>query len=417
MKTFNGLPSEMWQKIFVYLESIDTVAALATINKNLYKSINRDFKAMCYQNGIYRFDGETWATAFTMAKYRAFDFENSDVFCCSTTGKVVFPVWPNYGLISPIDFGNFQFEMIDLKQHFDDTIENIRFVNNGTQLIIICKWVLGTTTYEQPAYLFDLATQKIIKKFKLTHFHQGMYIDLEENNSLYDSFSNKEFLIPYDMQFVECKYTDRQSEQRYLPILDRSREELYIKDMKTDEMFNLCNITARSFDHCFLEDLEFLYIKNEANGQYGYNNIQIYDLKTREKVFELPYHKGKDHWACISSYAIQNWNTGDCVLYNPRKEKFYLTVINCLASTSHVHRYGNACDFSTLGRKEGRRRFAQCLGDVANEHATFFLDYKKDKLRLMPLAVDWDQTPYMDDICYNCCTCVNCNSTAIVLQM
>ncbi|CAD5214163.1 unnamed protein product [Bursaphelenchus okinawaensis] len=403
MNALYGLPKEMLQKICEHCESIATVAAMASINKKFYKSINRDFKAMCQQNGVYRFDGETWAIAFSLAQFRAFEFAKSDVFNCQTTGKVVFPVWPHYALISHIDFSMFKFKMMDFKQHFAEHIDRIRFINNGTQLLIVCKWVLDTDAFEQPAYLFDLTTQKVLKKFRLTHFHQGMYIELKENDRIYDPFTDKEFQIPSEMEFVECKYTDRHSEQRYIPMLARSREEFYIRDMKTDETFKLCNVTARSFDHCFLEDLDFVYIKNEANGRYGYNNVQIYDLKTKERVFERSYIKGKDNWSCISNYAIQNMNTGECILYNPKKEQFYSTVTRCLSSESHRHKYQEGvCDLTACNRGEGRRRFAQCFDDVANDQATFFLDHIKDKLRMMPLAVDRDETRYMDDICYRC---------------
>ncbi|CAD5217711.1 unnamed protein product [Bursaphelenchus okinawaensis] len=58
------LPKELWQHIFHHFEGIESLAAMAAIHERFYKWINRDFKLMCYRDGIYRFKGETWAKAF-----------------------------------------------------------------------------------------------------------------------------------------------------------------------------------------------------------------------------------------------------------------------------------------------------------------------------------------------------------------
>ncbi|CAD5229323.1 unnamed protein product [Bursaphelenchus okinawaensis] len=84
----------VWQKVFNNLEGIDNLAAMAAIYKNFYKWINRDFKEMCYQEGIYRFKGEYWATAFSLTSYRAFDLIGYSVINCPNSGKIVFFLTP-----------------------------------------------------------------------------------------------------------------------------------------------------------------------------------------------------------------------------------------------------------------------------------------------------------------------------------
>ncbi|CAD5227460.1 unnamed protein product [Bursaphelenchus okinawaensis] len=104
---WKDLPNEIRRNIFNYIENIDTMASL---DKTVYKCINRDFKEMCYRDGIYRFNQETWATAFSLTQYRAFYSFESSVFNCPYTGKVVFYLKPHHVILSHIDFSHLKFE-------------------------------------------------------------------------------------------------------------------------------------------------------------------------------------------------------------------------------------------------------------------------------------------------------------------
>ncbi|CAD5227528.1 unnamed protein product [Bursaphelenchus okinawaensis] len=160
-------------------------------------------------------------------------------------------------------------------------------------------------------------------------------------------------------------------------MLARSKGELHIKDMKTDQVFKLCNVTTRSFGLCCFEEVGLFYIKNEANGRYGYNRIEFYDVYTQQKVYERVYNQNKDCWSPFSNYAILNWNTGEHVIYNRKKKNFYSRFISCQDPTSHLRNPPDkACLFTSSKRIDGRRCFERC----GRHRNSFFFDYTQAKL-------------------------------------
>ncbi|CAD5217665.1 unnamed protein product [Bursaphelenchus okinawaensis] len=297
MDTWLGrLPQELWRIIFEHIQDIDRVANAASIHKSFYKWINRDFKAMCYRNGIYRFKGETWATAFSLIKYRSFELRGQYGFNCSRTGKAVF------------------------MQHFTQKVRKIMMINDGARLIVD-------------------------------------FYDEEHNNMT-----------------VYFKH-------RYMPLVARLPETLYIKDMVTDQVFELCNVPRAFFTHCFFEEAGLIYIKNKAKDTDGYMKIRFYDLKTRQKVYERIYYQDKDNWCIFSNYAIYNTRTTEYVVYNSKKKRFSSRFISC----QHPEYYkkiltNERCFFTNLRGDDGHRCIDCCLSHY--EPFAIFFDYTRDKLRL-----------------------------------
>ncbi|CAD5229085.1 unnamed protein product [Bursaphelenchus okinawaensis] len=367
-KWLTKLPKKLWKDIFDHIEGIESLAAIASSHRSFYKWINRDFRRLCYREGIYRFQGESWANAFSLTTYRAFDLN---------------------GL---------SYELIDFKQHFEESMKRILIANKGTRLIINCK----TKETEQIAYLYDISSKQVLRKFETTNFYYGLYLQVNDNNTIYDPFTNREFEIPSGMRFAGGKSVgitkDRYGEHRYIPLFARLQEELYIKEMKTDQVFKLGNVN-KYFMYCILEESGLIYIYNYSCGGNGYNKIQLYDIKTQEKVYERWYNPYKDDWIIFSNHAIYNSETGEYVIYDPKKKQFYSRFINCHHPNSKQYiPQKKVCSFTSLGRADGRRRFDWC--NAHEEKSTFFFDYNKGNLKLMPICVD--ETAFVAEICNQC---------------
>ncbi|CAD5217043.1 unnamed protein product [Bursaphelenchus okinawaensis] len=159
------LPNEVWQKIFAGVSCIDSLASLASIDKNFYKLIKRDFKKMCYRNCIFRFEGETWAMAFSWVAQRVFNLTSDDsAKVCIHSGKMVFCLKPHCAILSQIDLSNFEYELIKFKDHFTEPVEDIVIINKGTRLIISCDDPTLDSNYDHDEgnniQFYDLKTQK-----------------------------------------------------------------------------------------------------------------------------------------------------------------------------------------------------------------------------------------------------------------
>ncbi|CAD5229322.1 unnamed protein product [Bursaphelenchus okinawaensis] len=189
---------------------------------------------------------------------------------------------------------------------------------------------------------------------------------------------------------------DKYSPHRYISMFSRSQKELHIKDMKTGELFKLCNVPTNFFGRTILEETGLFHVIYKLD---GYDTIQFYDIKTRQKIFERSYVSTDKSWYPLSNYALFNYDSGEYIIYNPRKRQFYSRFINCLYPESHEHISPEGmfeCRFSSIRRTEGRRCFDYCI----LHKSTFYFDYTKDKLRLMP--IDVDETAYVDEICNQC---------------
>ncbi|CAD5225085.1 unnamed protein product [Bursaphelenchus okinawaensis] len=86
------------------------------------------------------------------------------------------------------------------------------------------------------------------------------------------------------------------------------------------------------FNHCILEEAGLLMVRNKANEHFGYNNIEVYDLQTPEKLYERSLDNRDDMWKGSSNFSIVNINTGEHIIYNPIEKKSLLEV--CLLSVS-----------------------------------------------------------------------------------
>ncbi|CAD5225087.1 unnamed protein product [Bursaphelenchus okinawaensis] len=204
------LPEKVWQIILAKMVNIDSLAALAATNKTFYKRINRDFKSMCYSDGIYRLVGETWATAFSLTAHRAFD-----LLCgvtCPHSGTFAFYLRPHYVVLSHIDFSNFKFELLDFKDQLRAPIMKVSVINKGKRLIIHCQ----NSINDQFAYLYDIETKQILRSFETTDVQFKDYTQLLDNNIVYDPYSNKEFEIPPGMRRYRPQHSDTFSEHRYI---------------------------------------------------------------------------------------------------------------------------------------------------------------------------------------------------------
>ncbi|CAD5224632.1 unnamed protein product [Bursaphelenchus okinawaensis] len=386
MKAFiKNLPNEVWESIFSLLDGIDSLAALASTHKKFYKMLNRDFKTMCFCDGIYRFKGETWATAFSLAGNRAFDLSDFHVMSCPNSGMLAFYMDNSYLILTHIDFSQLRFELIYFSKYFDGYIYQFLLINRGKRIIINC---LNTPEEEaslnQTAYLYDIESKQVLKKFKTTDFQIHWYTQLQNKTTVYDPFSNKQFDMPSGMEYFYTRYEDKFSEHRYVGLLARVEEQLYLKDMKTDELIKFCKLTASGFGHCIFEKAGLLFIRNKANEKYGYNNMEFYDLKTKTKLYELPLQNNEDawDWNCVSNYSVQNYIIREFVIYNPRKVEFYTRFNNCLYPGAHQQKIKEeVCNYALKFKIDGSRRF-----DICKAHNTpVYFDYSTGKLVMMKL--------------------------------
>ncbi|CAD5217723.1 unnamed protein product [Bursaphelenchus okinawaensis] len=394
-------PYVLWPNILSHIEGlylhkgIDSEATIASIHKILYKWINRDFKAMCYQEGIYRLKGESWATAFSSIKDRAFDLRGRHGLSCPHTGKVVFKLGAHHTIISHMDFSKFEYELIDFTQHFEDEISDIHIINHGKRLIIYC----GKNAHDGTSYLYEISTVKVIKKFEATDFCLGVYIQSKPDNMVYDPVNDREFSLPFGMEFRMCVNNDKHSEHRYIPILARSERALYIKDMKTEQIFKMCNVTASDFNHCFFEEAGLLYVRNNVNDASGNKTIRFYEIETRKKVYERTYDEDKDNWDYFSNYAIFNSKTGEYVIFNPKNKQFYSRFICCQHPESYKQLPQDVmCRFISYLRHNGRNCVEWCI--MHKKQRTFFFDYSRDKLTLT--EIDPNDNPSLSKLVIQC---------------
>ncbi|CAD5227462.1 unnamed protein product [Bursaphelenchus okinawaensis] len=202
------------------------------------------------------------------------------------------------------------------------------------------------------------------------------------------------------MEFKHSNNVDKYGQHRYIALLTQTQNELYIGDIETDNIVKLCNVSSSDVEVCFFEERGFIFITNLAEGAFGFDNIQLYDIKTLEKVYERSYGNN-DYWVGASSDAIFNFMTGEYLIYNSRTKQVHSQFVYCQYYVAPQYTpQTESCIISFNYLLEGRRRVLLCRSHEGNP--TFFFDYTEDKLKLMPIC--FNKMPSVDEISSLCKT-------------
>ncbi|CAD5227626.1 unnamed protein product [Bursaphelenchus okinawaensis] len=341
---------------------------------------------MCYHDKIYRLKGETWATAFSLTSSRAFNLCGKRVVNCRHSGNILFHLGPHHVILAHIDFANFKFEFIDFSQYFEDEVSDIILINNGTRMIVKCG-----NFFDHTAYLYDIAAQKIIRRFRTDDFSTRICSEPITSTILYDPYSDIEFELPQNTISISCMNTSY-DKHRYLAFWSWSKE-LYLQDTKTDYFFKLCRITDTVFSHYIFEDIGHVFITSDSYGpQY---HIYFYDIKSQVKVYERSYIGDRNFWHVFSSNSIINTNTEELIVYNVQKKQFFSSFINYQHSLSPNVNPQEDCNFITSSSADGRR--LKCYKH-RGQIRTFLCNFNKDRLRLMTMCTN--ETSSVDKLCH-----------------
>ncbi|CAD5224268.1 unnamed protein product [Bursaphelenchus okinawaensis] len=146
---------EFWQRMLRYTNQMEDMCSFAQISRYFYRVTNIDFQKLCYKNIICRFEGETWATAFSKARYRTIRSGTNHIsqnsISCPHTGFMALVLQQKQVLLTHIDFGNKVFELLDFSEYAGQLV-NVQLINKSTQLLLDMQITNGT--------LVDLLNQK-----------------------------------------------------------------------------------------------------------------------------------------------------------------------------------------------------------------------------------------------------------------
>ncbi|CAD5213367.1 unnamed protein product [Bursaphelenchus okinawaensis] len=202
------LNNYIWQEVVNVIPDIDTIAALATVNKYFYKIVGIDFKTRCIQNGIYRLPRELWSEAFSHV-CRRFDNHYYNLFASPRLSQ-------NTSRISAILNNEVIVTTIDFNRHFIQTFKirgyayHLKLYNKGTRFIL------------RPAFdgflrVYDVESRKLLWEHPIDYLEKKRRICIMSDFCIYDK-RTKEVYDPYalkahkidikDVVGFKCAYND-----------------------------------------------------------------------------------------------------------------------------------------------------------------------------------------------------------------